>query len=475
MTELLDRSNREKVLSGLFPPGNTHDPDILWHNFQWKDQWKVPLAEINFELRRRPLKGAAPGPDGIPDKIVKVFPDCFVEFLAAFYNRCIRDGVFPTEWKKGRLVLIPKQDKATINRIPKSRPICVLDELGKAFERVICRKINAWLNDNPCYALSDNQFGFVEGRSTVDALCRVVGIVEDALSNGLVVVAISLDIENAFNSLPWRTIRSALKEKHIPDYIRRLIDSYLYNRFIMFPTKEGIESRKIQSGIPQGSVLGPLLWNIGYDSVLHKRLEEYSNITCYADDTLLLTAAEDVETALARASLQVHIILGQIRRLGLKVATQKTEVMVFSRKSRGTSKETFVIDRDKVQVVDSFKYLGIILDRRLTFVPHFDYATAKTFRVTGALTGLMPNLRGPCESKRKLYGNVILSVLLYGAPVWYSYLNRNKKNISKMNQSIRSVANRICCAYRTVSLDAASLLARMPPVILLVGCRKRIY
>lgn len=104
----------------------------------------------------------------------------------------------------------------------------------------------------------------------------------------------------------------------------------------MFLTKNGVESRRIQSGVPQGSVLSPLLWNIGFDSVLHLHLEEHSIITRYADDTLLLTAAEDIHTALIRASLQVHIILAQIRRFGLKVATHRTEVTVFSKNPRSS-------------------------------------------------------------------------------------------------------------------------------------------
>lgn len=475
LTELVDSPTRETILSKLFPPGQTHNPDMLWHNFRWDDQWSISPDEIRYEFQKRPLKGAAPGPDGIPDRAMRLLPDCFLDSLVSFYNKCIKDGIFPVEWKIGRLVLIPKQGGAADGDIPKTRPICVLDELGKTFERIICKKINMWLHDNQCYALSDNQFGFVEGRSTTDAICRVINTIEEAFSHDLFVVAISLDIENAFNSLPWTTIKQALKDKRVPDFLRRIIDSYLYNRSILYPTKEGLESRIIQSGVPQGSVLGPLLWNIGYDSVLHKPLEEHSCLTCYADDTLLLTAAEDIPTALSRASLQVHILLNQIRKLGLKVATHKTEVMILSRKPCNEHNSVFIVDNDSVNIVDSFKYLGIILDRKLTFIPHFEYAIAKSSKMMGALSGLMPNLRGPCEAKRKLYGNVVLSVLLYGAPVWCSYLRKSVKMRTRMNQSMRLVCNRICSGYRTISLDAATLLARLPPVTLLVECRRRIY
>lgn len=475
LTELIDDADRKEILDKLFPVGTVHDPDILWHNYRWHEQWEVTYAEVDREIRRKPSKGAAPGLDGIPDKIMKLFPNGFVNLLTMIYNRCISTGIFPSEWKKGRLVLIPKQDGVMQNGTPKSRPICVLDEISKAFERLLCKKINQWFFENPQYALSENQYGFIEGRSTVDALRRVVNTIEDAFSNELVVVAISIDIQNAFNSIPWKTIRMALKEKKIPDYVRRLIDSYLHNRIIIYPIIDGVEARQVLAGVPQGSVLGPLLWNVGFDSVLKRTLEDHTRITCYADDTLLLTSAKDVSTALSRASLQVHRILNHITRLGLKVATDKTKVTLFTKGYYRITDNTFTIEKDIVKIEKSFKYLGVMLDQRLTFLPHFYYTMDKTARVAGALTGLMPNLRGPSEPKRKLYGNVVLSVLLYAAPIWSTYLHRNIKMINKINQSMKPVVCRISCSYRTVSLEAASLLARIPPVSLLAECRRRIY
>lgn len=82
------------------------------------------------------------------------------------------------------------------------------------------------MHENPCYTLSSNQYGFVEGKSTVDALRHVVEIVENAFINDSAVVAVSLDIENAFNSLPWKTIRFALCTKNISEYLRRITQAY---------------------------------------------------------------------------------------------------------------------------------------------------------------------------------------------------------------------------------------------------------
>lgn len=218
--------------------------------------------------------------------------------------------------------------------------------------------------------------------------------------------------------------------------------------------------------------------------MLHKELEAGSFLACYADDTLILTEADNAEEALMMASIQVHRILKVIKRIGLRVATSKTEVTIFSRHSLSVNINTdylthninsFVVEKDTVEITKHFKYLGVYLDSRLTFEKHFEYAIKKTAGVTGALTGLMPNLRGPCEAKRKLFANVVLSVLLYGAPIWSTYLFKRKKMITQMNQSIRMICNRVVGGYRTIAQEATLLLARVPPVALQADCRRRIY
>jgi len=497
LTELLDEADRGKILAKLFPPGETHDPTTLWKDVTWEDHFEVTYMDVDRALRRRPVKGAAPGPDGITDKVLKLIPDAWVDLLAKFYSKCLHDGTFPKPWKIGRLVLIPKPSSSDSDGVPKSRPICVLDELGKALERIIHQRINSWLGDNPAFSLSSRQYGFVECRSTTDALRQVTEIIESAFSRKQTVVAVSVDIENAFNSLPWPTIRKALWEKQVPTYLCRIIDSYLYQRAIVYPTARGYETRTIQAGVPQGSVIGPLLWNVGYDVILHKDLEVGSHLICYADDTLILSEAKSAADSLSRASLQTHRILHEIRRLGLRVAARKTEVALFSREARRRNARSrhrhspsstpssiqdtepemneFKVENDSVQITDHFKYLGVILDKSLTFNQHFEYAINKASGVMGALTGLMPNLRGPCENKRKLFANVALSVLLYGAPVWSTYLYRNEKMITRMNRSIHLICNRIIGGYRTIALDAATLLARIPPVSLQADYRRRVY
>lgn len=138
--------------------------------------------------------------------------------MAGTFSTCLREGVFPNIWKKARLVLIPKGAIGVFDGEVRARLICLLSELGKLFERVIVRRIRDHIDDFTPAALSDRQFGFRQGRSTVDALDSVVSTIYYWIKKNYFVISVGLDVKNAFNSIPWPTIRSALRSKVFPAY-----------------------------------------------------------------------------------------------------------------------------------------------------------------------------------------------------------------------------------------------------------------
>lgn len=214
---------------------------------------------------------------------------------------------------------------------------------------------------------------------------HVCNTIMETMEEGDVVVAIGIDIRNAFNSMPWRVIREALQRKRFPDYLRRIIDSYLYNRSVEFINGNGeLVVKRVTAGVPQGSVLGPILWNIGYDSILQEEPVNGCKLICYADDTLILDRAASVTAATARANLQVGLVINRIRRLGLSVAVQKTEAVLFSRK-RPQQLPMLNIGGEEIQTRISMKYLGVILDDKLSFREHFSYVESKVAKVARSL------------------------------------------------------------------------------------------
>lgn len=238
--------------------------DNLWFDGReefdliWKAEDKIQVSEIYQIIKKRKKSlDKAPGEDGVKFRYIRRIPDILLERMTECYNICLREGKFPRCWKKALLTLIPK-DEINMEH-PKVRPICLLNETAKIYERVLVDRIEAWMNGHPESRLTDNQYGFRRGRSTYEALNIVKEVVLTKANEDELVAGASLDIVNAFNSIRWKHIRSTFKEKGFPVYLRRAIDSYLSERIIEFTDSFGItRSREVTSGVPQGSVLGPV-------------------------------------------------------------------------------------------------------------------------------------------------------------------------------------------------------------------------
>lgn len=433
----------------------------------------VTAGELGAELLKLRAKKTAPGPDGVPARVVAIAATHMEERFRGLFSACLTAERFPKPWKEGKVCLLHKEGRPADS--PSAyRPIVLLDEVGKMFEGIIAARLNRHLRSvGP--DLSDAQFGFRAGRSTVDALSLLKSQVKGATEEGDGLLAVSFDIANAFNSIPHSVILEALRFHETPRYLRRLLASYLEDRVVLLVNRDGhMQRHSVESGVPQGSVLGPLLWNIGFDWLLRRRLPRGTDVICYADDTLL-TARGSFRAAADLASAGGSLVVSGIRRLGLRVALHKTEAVFFhgSRQRLPADAHIFVAGV-RTAVKAQMKYLGLMLDSRWHFGPHFRGLSVRLLTTANALSGLMPNLGGPSARCRRLYAGILKSMALYGAPIWADSLRR-RGNATALRAPQGAVAKRVARAYRTVGFAAACALAGTPPWELEAWVLARVY
>ena len=247
--------------------------------------------------------------------------------LRRVFDTALKTRRFPRAWKEARLVLLRKPGKPAES--PSAyRPICLLDEAGKLLERVIAARLLDHLAPAEFPDLSDRQFGFRRQRSTVDAILLVRSLSRRAAEGGGVSVAVSLDIANVFNTVSWAAIERALVFHSVPLYLRRLVWDYLRGRVVSYVGRDGDGVAHVHRGVPQGSVLGPLLWNLAYDAVLRAEMPSPDvSLVCYADDTLVVATGQKWLAALDLAERALRLVIPAIEALGLRVAFEKTEAI----------------------------------------------------------------------------------------------------------------------------------------------------
>ncbi|CAB0044428.1 unnamed protein product [Trichogramma brassicae] len=426
---------------------------------------EVGVEELRWAYGRVRI-GAAPGPDGIPNIASRQRWRHFRKLPPRLYGGSGQ-----------RLVLMLKPGKPAME--PSSyRPLCMLDTAGKILERIIAGRLETH-TEGPA-GLADSQYGFRKGRSTVDAIQAVLSTARTAISGKRwhrgtkeYCAIITLDVRNAFNSARWNKILIALNQMEVPAYLLRIVSSYFLDRVLEFTTDDGSETFEVTAGVPQGSVLGPILWNVMYDRILRLKLPRSAKIVGFADDIAVTVVAKHLDLVEFYSNETIRLVRAALTDLGLQTADQKTEVLlVTSRKVRETI--TLRAGDHYITSAPCIRYLGVHIDARLRFDEHLRIVNDKANRVAGALLGIMPNIGGPRSSRRRLYASVVDSILLYGAPAW-SEAAKTHDYVRRAASIHRRACLRVICGFCSISHEASYVLASIPPLELLIDERSRLY
>jgi hypothetical protein len=409
------------------------------------------------------MDNKAPGTDGITRDIYKQVFNTVPKFVTALYNGCLKQGIFPTIWKEARIIPIIKPGQETSNEVSKYRPISLLNHGGKVLEKLLINRINHHAATTGY--LNKNQYGFRPQTSSIDAVLALQEYVEDAFRTADVTILVSLDVEAAFNAAWWPAILKSLNDNQCPRNLQKLTSSYLSNRRATLHTNHIKIDATITKGCPQGSCCGPGLWNLYYNSLLNLNFMHRTKTIAFADDLILAIRGRTVTEAENLANIELTKIAAWAGDNKIRFNEQKSQIILLSRRKRKERKEVniFLNSRPLTQV-QSLKYLGIILDQKLTFREHINYISNKCLRLIFALSkSAKLNWGLGHEALRTIYIGAIQPLLSYGAPIWIKALGKDcyKRKLISVQRMINI---RIAKSFRTVSNAALCIINGLTPI-----------
>lgn len=384
------------------------------------------------------IKSNAVGLDGITINMLKYCGSSLDKYITHIVNCCIEKNYFPQSWKVA--VIRPLSKINDPKQFSDLRPISILPAMSKILERAIHRQITSYVTDNNI--IPNCQAGYRAGHSTSSALVKVADDIARNFDDGNVTALITLDFSKAFDTINHTLLCHKLKYYGFSEDALSFIFSYLNNRSQKVQINNILSSsRYVISGVPQGSVLGPLLFIIYSSDILTSI--KYCKCQAFADDTQIYC---DLNAGnFFQAQDGVNSDLETVNRLAgkhnLKLNESKCQVILFGNRSlrENLSQRLQVkIDRSVLPIVDTIKNLGITFDSDLKFTFHVNTLLKKSFCILKMIYSHRHCLN---SSIRRILGeSLVLSLFNYGDVVYGNYLTKFEQH------RIQKVQN-FCCRF----------------------------
>ena len=368
------------------------------------------LGNEIISLVRNLNPNKAMGPDGISGQMLLLCDNSVVLPLKIIFQNILKTSVYPDMWKCANVT--PVHKKGNKQLIKNYRPISLLPICGKFFEKIVFNTLYSYLNKNKL--LTKNQSGFRPGDSTINQLLFLVNDIQEAFDNPkcLEVRAVFLDISKAFDKVWHKGLIFKLRQNGICGKLLKFFESYLHNRKQRV-TLNGFYSNfsSIESGVPQGSVLGPLLFLV-YINDLEKNIK--SNVRFFADDTMLYSIVNDPVLSADHLNHDLNVIYQWAHQWKMEFnpdPNKQANEVLFSCKKKPQNHPQLVFNGAQVSVVKEHKHLGLILQNDLSFEKHLDEKMGKAKRNIGVLKQLSKFL--PLKALDQIYKALVRCHLDY--------------------------------------------------------------
>ena len=412
------KNNKEKAelfsehLAGIFQP-NIGVSDIDVENVTNNYENSIPLVrrkELLKEIKRLKLK-KAPGFDLITAQVLKNLPKKAIKFLQLLMNASIKLKYIPSTWKVAEIIMIPKPGKPPID-VKSYRPISLLPIISKLFESIIQKRIQVYIDRFK--VIPNHQFGFRKSHATIDQIHRITDFIEKAFERKEICSSVFLDVAQAFDKV-WHKGLIYKLNRFLPSSYVKLLSSYLSDRTFRVREENEYSSLKdINAGVPQGSILGPILYLI-YTSDLPEL--ENIKVATFADDTSLMATGRDILESTSKLQEANDSISNWCKTWRIKLNETKSVHVNFTLK-KIENPPNVTLNNITVPLENKAKYLGMTLDTKLRWEEHVKIKRKELdlkYRDLYWLIGRSSILSN--YNKTLIYNQVLKPVWVYGIQI----------------------------------------------------------